>query len=94
MKGITANKEILGGKPIIKGTQTSVEFILELLASGVTEYAILLDYPHLKLEQVHDAISYYFEHKEMFDKKFREDQAIRIQLKKKYPSNLIDKCSI
>lgn len=30
MGRITANKEILGGKPIIKGTRMSVEFILEL----------------------------------------------------------------
>ncbi len=45
MERITANKDILGGKPIIKGTRISVEFILELLASGVNETEILRDYP-------------------------------------------------
>jgi hypothetical protein len=46
------------------------------------------EYPHLKLEQVHDALSYYYEHKNMLDKKYREDQSILAQLKKKYPSKL------
>ena len=31
---ITINPKVLGGKPIIKDTRISVEFILELLASG------------------------------------------------------------
>ncbi len=34
---ITANPHILGGKPIIRGTRISVEFILDLLASDVPE---------------------------------------------------------
>lgn len=35
---------ILGGKPIIKGTRISIEFILDLLASGVSDAEILEDY--------------------------------------------------
>jgi len=52
MERITANREVLGGKPIIRGTRISVEFILELLASGVTEGEILQDYPHLTKEDI------------------------------------------
>jgi uncharacterized protein (DUF433 family) len=48
MNRITAHSQILGGKPIIAGTRISVEFILKLLASGVSEEEILLDYPHLQ----------------------------------------------
>ncbi|MDO8139935.1 MAG: DUF433 domain-containing protein [Candidatus Brocadiales bacterium] len=58
MKRITANKEKFGGKPIIKGTRISVEFILELLASGVTEDEILRDYPHLTREDIHACLEY------------------------------------
>ena len=47
MERITVNPRILGGKPIIEGTRLSVEFILELLASDVSEEDILADYPHL-----------------------------------------------
>jgi len=49
---ITANRNILGGKPIIRGTRISVEFILDLLASDVPEEDILEDYPHLKKEDI------------------------------------------
>ncbi|MBA4348541.1 MAG: antitoxin [Thermodesulfovibrio sp.] len=55
---ITVNPAILGGKPIVKGTRISVEFILELLASGVTEDEILRDYTHLKKEDIHACLEY------------------------------------
>ncbi len=49
---ITANPQIFGGKPIIRGTRISVEFILELLASDVSEDEILEDYPHLTKDDI------------------------------------------
>ncbi len=58
MERITANPTILGGKPIIKGTRISVEFVLELLASGVTEDEILQDYQHLTKEDIHACLEY------------------------------------
>lgn len=58
MKRITANPRIFGGKPIIRGTRISVEFILELLASGATEPEILQDYPHLKPNDIMACLQY------------------------------------
>jgi uncharacterized protein (DUF433 family) len=58
MTRITANPKILGGKPIIRGTRISVEFILELLASGVSESEILEDYPHLTKEDISSCLRY------------------------------------
>jgi uncharacterized protein (DUF433 family) len=58
MERIIANREVLGGKPIIKGTRISVEFIIELLASGVTESEILQDYSHLTKEDIHACLEY------------------------------------
>jgi uncharacterized protein (DUF433 family) len=58
LKRITANPKILGGKPIIRGTRISVEFILELLASGATETEILKDYPHLKPSDIKACLAY------------------------------------
>ena len=49
---ITYNPEILGGKPIIKGTRISVEFVLELLASGMTVDEILEEYPKLTRKDI------------------------------------------
>jgi len=58
MERITVNPKILGGKPIIKGTRITVEFILELLASDVSEEEILKDYPHLTVEDIHACLRY------------------------------------
>jgi uncharacterized protein (DUF433 family) len=58
MGRIIANKNILGGKPIIKGTRLSVEFVLELLASGVSEDEILQDYPHMTRDDIHACLEY------------------------------------
>ena len=58
MSRIIANAKILGGKPVIKGTRISVEFILELMASGVSEGEILEDYPHLTREDVYACLRY------------------------------------
>ncbi len=55
---ITQDPEILGGKPIIKGTRMSVESILELLASGEEIKGILEEYPFLTREQIQAAIDY------------------------------------
>ena len=41
------NPLILGGKPCIKGTRISVEFILELIMSGASIADIVKAYPHL-----------------------------------------------
>ena len=58
MERITVNPKILGGKPIIQGTRISVEHILDLLASDVTEQEILEDYPHLSKEDIHACLKY------------------------------------
>ncbi len=58
MERITVNPKILGGKPIIRGTRIAVEFILELLASDVSEEEILQDYSHLTKEDIHSCLRY------------------------------------
>lgn len=55
---ITSNQAILNGKPCIKGTRISIEFILELLSSGATFHDILKNYPHLTEEDLHEALQY------------------------------------
>jgi uncharacterized protein (DUF433 family) len=44
---IISDPEVLLGKPVIKGTRLSVEFILERLASGWTEEMLLENAPRL-----------------------------------------------
>ena len=52
------NPNVLGGKPIIKGTRISVDFILELLSSGMSYDEILKEYRHLKKEDILGALNY------------------------------------
>jgi uncharacterized protein (DUF433 family) len=44
---IISDKEVLLGKPIVKGTRISVELILDLLAAGWSESMLLESYPRL-----------------------------------------------
>jgi uncharacterized protein (DUF433 family) len=55
---ITTDPEILGGKPCIRGTRLSVEFLLELLAGGATQPEILRAYPQLQTEALEAAIRF------------------------------------
>jgi uncharacterized protein (DUF433 family) len=45
---IVSDNNILAGKPIVKGTRLSVEFLLGLFADGWKEEDVLANYPFLK----------------------------------------------
>jgi uncharacterized protein (DUF433 family) len=45
---ITINPDICHGKPCIRGLRYPVEFLLELLSSGMTHSEILADYDDLE----------------------------------------------
>lgn len=55
---IAYNPEILSGKPHIRGTRLSVEFLLELFASGATRDEVVKAYPQLTPEAVEEALRY------------------------------------
>ena len=55
---IEYNPEILGGKPHIAGTRLSIEFILELFASGAARDEIMKAYPQLTAEAIEEALKY------------------------------------
>lgn len=55
---VTADPEIFGGKPIIRGMRISVELILSLLAQGVIAEEILDDYPDLEPEDIRACLAY------------------------------------
>lgn len=44
---IHSDAEVLLGKPVVKGTRLSVEFLLSLFAAGWTEKQVLDNYPTL-----------------------------------------------
>ena len=55
---ITLDPKILVGKPIIKGTRISVEFVVDLLGRGWTFEQVLHEYDHLKRDDVQACLAY------------------------------------
>lgn len=55
---ITTDDKILAGKPIIKGTRLSVEFILGLLAEGWSMQQIIKNYPALSYKSLNAVFAY------------------------------------
>ena len=55
---IDVDPAIRSGKPCIKGTRVTVYDILEYLAGGMTEDAILRDFPALVREDVKAALEF------------------------------------
>jgi len=55
---IHIDSEVMLGKPIVKGTRITVEFILNLLAQGWSLKQILENYPRLTVEDVEACLAY------------------------------------
>jgi uncharacterized protein (DUF433 family) len=55
---ITVDPNICHGKPCIRGLRYPVEFLLELLSSGMTAEQILTDYPDLEADDLRAACAY------------------------------------
>ena len=52
------NPDIMGGKPVIRGTRVPVELVLRKLGAGMSIEAILADHPRLTHEDVR-AVAFY-----------------------------------
>jgi uncharacterized protein (DUF433 family) len=52
LERITLNPKVMAGKPVIKGTRLTVEYILGLLAQGATPAEILEEYDGLTPEDL------------------------------------------
>ncbi len=52
LKRITINPRVMTGKPVIRGTRLTVEYVLNLLAHGATVEEILQEYDGLNPEDI------------------------------------------
>jgi len=55
---IEQKAEVLGGKPVIKGSRLSVEFLFGLMAAGWEQSEILENYPGLTREDLLACLQY------------------------------------
>ncbi len=58
LQRITLNPEICHGKPCIRNLRYPVEFLLELLSSGMTKEEILADYDDLEADDILASLLY------------------------------------
>jgi len=67
---------ICGGDPVVVGTRIPVHVIYRRTKAGESVEAIQRAYPHLTLAQIHDALSYAYDHvAEIRSEIQREDEA-------------------
>ena len=76
---ITRKKGVQGGKPIISGTRTPVHSVVFYHKMGDTPEEICVKFPHLKLSQVYDALSYYYDHRDEIDRDIEMDKEEKIK---------------
>jgi uncharacterized protein (DUF433 family) len=55
---ITLDRTVLAGKPVVRGTRLSVEFVIGLMAEGWSEADILANYPGLAREDITACLAY------------------------------------
>jgi len=53
LERITLNPKVMVGKPVIRGTRLTVEYILGLLAHGSTMEEILAEYPGMAKDDIY-----------------------------------------
>ena len=56
LERIAVNPKVMAGKPVIRGTRLTVEYVLNLLAHGATVEEILVEYPGLSREDIQACI--------------------------------------
>ena len=89
---ITCKKGICGGKPIIEGTRIKVaQIAIEYERMGMTPDNIVGAHPHLRLPQVHDALSYYYENIEEINADIRAGERFVKEMMIEHSPSVLEK---
>jgi uncharacterized protein (DUF433 family) len=89
---IESSPEKCGGRPCIAGTRIRVQDIYvwhEL--QGQSPEEIITDFKQLTLADVHAALAYYHDHREVIEAEVRAERAEADQMKLSHPSKLQQK---
>jgi uncharacterized protein (DUF433 family) len=86
---ITVDKKIRSGEPVISDTGIRVlDVAVRYEIMGMSPEDIIIALPHLNLSQVHDALSYYYDHKTEIDRSWKDAIKRAEAMKKNHPSVL------
>jgi len=70
---IVSHKDFCGGSPIIEGTKFPVRSLVNyVLRQGISPEEIVGEFSHLTLAQVYDALSFYYDNKDLIDRELRD----------------------
>lgn len=58
LQRVMVDPEVMAGKPVIRGTRIPVEVIVDMLAQGIGERAILAEYPRLQPDDIGASLTY------------------------------------
>ena len=58
LERIVANPKVMAGKPVIRGTRLTVQYILSLMAHGATPQEILEEYTGLSPDDIQACLLY------------------------------------
>ena len=71
---IHRKRGVCGGRPVIRGTRFPVSAVVEYVYRlGMTPEEMVREWKHLSLAQIHDALSYYHDHKDEIDQSIRRN---------------------
>lgn len=79
---------VQGGRPVIKGSRFPVSSIVQDYRRGLSVEEILRDFPFLSPAEVHDTLSYYYDHRAEIDQEIAELTDLDIVMQK-YPPTLL-----
>jgi uncharacterized protein (DUF433 family) len=70
---VVSRKDYCGGSAVIKGTKFPVRAVVNyVLRQGLTPEELVREFPHLKLAQVYDALSYYYDHQQDVERELQD----------------------
>ena len=61
-----------GGRPVIRGSRFPVSSIIQDYRRGLSVEELLREFPALKPAEIHDALSYYYDHQAEMDQEITE----------------------
>ena len=78
---ITVTPGVCGGKPCIAGTRIRVQDIVIRTELGDLPDDLVRAFPHITLADVHGALAYYYEHREVIDQQIRDSDELIAKVK-------------
>ena len=85
---IQRRPNVQGGRAVIKGSRFPISSIVQDYRRGLSVEEILRDFPSLRPAEVHDALSYYYDHRAEIDQEIIELTDLAAAMRK-YPPTLV-----